>query len=371
MKFLLSALGLGVAAAVGPAWQQLQGYTFENYVNDFNMTYSEEQLATRKSIFDANFRTIVEHNMKNSTYKMNVNQFTALTEVEMAAFKGYNAQLGRQRKATLQVAQLPKLTGPLPTSIDWRSKGAVTDVKNQEMCGSCWAFASTETIESHVQIATGKLLELSPQQITACTPNLQHCGGTGGCSGAIAELAFDYVHTNGGLATEENYPYTAGSGVTGQCKKNVPPAATVSGHVKLTENNQDDLMNAVANIGPIAISVDASWGGYAEGIYDGCSKDATIDHAVQLVGYGEEAGTKYWIVRNSWGSGWGENGYIRLKRFDSSDAYCGTDRNPADGSGCSGGPSSVPVCGMCGILYDTSYPTGAKLVNGEEKTAQI
>lgn len=112
-------------------------------------------------------------------------------------------------------------------------------------------------------------------------------------------------------------------------------------------------------IEPVSISVDA--GGlfqhYYSGPYSACSKDAVIDHAIQLVGYDmSDSSNMYWIVRNSWGSYWGDNGYANLKMFASGDDYCGTDSNPADGSGCEGGPSSVKVCGMCGILYDNSYP---------------
>lgn len=365
MKLLFAGL-LAVSALAAPTWKQLDGYTFDQYVKDFGMHYSEEQLPVRQATFEKNFQTILAHNNNTaSTYKLNVNKFTAFSKEEMNQFKGYNKAAARQRRLQMPVARPMNSSAPLPTSVDWRNKGAVTPVKNQEACGSCWAFASTETIESHVQIASGKLLALSPQQITACTPNPNQCGGTGGCSGAIAELAFDYVAKNGGISTEADYPYTAGGGNTGTCKKE-PLAATVSGHVKLTENNLNDLMTAVATIGPISISVDADWGAYDSGVYDGCNKNAIIDHAVQLVGYGEEDGTKYWIVRNSWGEDWGESGYIRLKRFDSSDAYCGTDDQPGNGSGCSGGPASVPVCGMCGILYDTCYPTGAKVVQSEE-----
>jgi cathepsin L len=362
MKLLLIAL-VGVTAAK-PKWQELPGYTFEQYVVDFGFNYTAEEQPVRKWVFEKRLEGILAHNRdSSSTFKENVNKFTALTDVEMNKFKGYNRAQARAMKTLWSTATPVNSTG-YPASLDWRTKGAVTKIKNQESCGSCWAFASTETIESHVQIATGKLLDLSPQQITACTPNPDQCGGTGGCSGATAELAFDYISKNGGLATAADYPYTAGGGNTGSCLKK-PLAATVTGFTKNKENDLDGLMAAV-QLGPVSISVDASWGAYSEGIFDGCSKNAIIDHAVQLVGYGEDNGNKYWIVRNSWGEDWGEGGYIRLKRFDSSDAHCGTDNEPGNGSGCKGGPPSVKVCGMCGILYDTCYPTGAKLVNGEE-----
>lgn len=365
MKKVLLAIGYASAAyATTPKWDELDGYTFEKYVSDFGFDYTPEEVKARKYTFQQKLKTIQLHNSNlSSTYKENVNKFTALTDDEMNQFKGYNRAQARAMKSNWTYVD-PVGNGTYPASLDWRSKGAVSKIKNQEGCGSCWAFAATETIESHVQIASGKLLELSPQQITACTPNPDQCGGTGGCSGATAELAFDYTSKNGGIATAKAYPYTAGGGSTGKCKGSTKTSvATVTGHVKNKENDLDGLMAAV-QIGPVSISVDASWGAYSEGIYDGCKPNAVIDHAVQLVGYGQESGTKYWIVRNSWGENWGESGYIRLKRFDSSDAHCGTDAEPSNGSGCKNGPETVPVCGMCGILYDTCYPTGAKLVKG-------
>jgi len=136
----------------------------------------------------------------------------------------------------------------------------------------------------------------------------------------------------------------------------------VNSYVKLIENNATDLLNAVATIGPISVSVDAStWSFYSSGIFNGCSTvNPDINHAVQLVGYGTDAGTDYWLVRNSWGSSWGEKGYIRLYRGPKE--TCATDRNPQDGSGCDGGPATVQVCGTCGIWYDNSVPTSVSLL---------
>jgi len=137
------------------------------------------------------------------------------------------------------------------------------------------------------------------------------------------------------------------------------PQVGITGYETLPFNDADALADAVANIGPVSVSVDASrWFGYDGGIFDGCNKsNPDINHAVQLAGFGEENGTKYWLVRNSWGTGWGEDGYIRLRRYDTEP--CGTDVTPKDGNGCDGGASSVRVCGECGILSDSSYPTGA------------
>lgn len=247
----------------------------------------------------------------------------------------------------------------LPDSVDWRDQGAITPVKNQGSCGSCWAFASTETLESHHFLKNGDLPILAPQQLVDCTPNPDHCGGTGGCEGATAELAYTYlanISANGGQTTESQYPYTARDG---QCKDaSTTAAAKITGFQKLIENSYDDVITTLANVGPIAVAVDASrWSFYGGGIFNSCNNNVNIDidHLVQLVGYGVDGSTPYWLVRNSWGEGWGEKGYIRLERHDQ-DQYCGTDNTPLDGSGCSGGPPSVEVCGMCGVLYDTVIP---------------
>eukprot|EP00998_Keelungia_sp_KM082_P007536 NODE_3731_length_858_cov_104.875513_g3708_i0.p2 GENE.NODE_3731_length_858_cov_104.875513_g3708_i0~~NODE_3731_length_858_cov_104.875513_g3708_i0.p2 ORF type:complete len:269 (+),score=56.85 NODE_3731_length_858_cov_104.875513_g3708_i0:35-841(+) len=254
----------------------------------------------------------------------------------------------------------------LPHTVDWRKEGVVSSVKDQLHCGSCWAFASTETIESHVAINTGELMVLSPQQLVSCMPNPNQCGGTGGCAGAIAELAFDFVSKNG-MATEWTYSYTSGGGDSGTCKFNkttTPPVVTVTGFEKLPNNSYDALMTAVATKGPIAISVQANvWKDYEGGVFAGCSNysDIDLDHAVQLVGYGTDPKDgDYWLVRNSWNTIWGEAGYIKLAR--SATPKCGTDPTPQDGSACKGHDGPQHVCGECGILFDTCYPTGAKLL---------
>jgi len=296
---------------------------------------------------------------------MSVNKFTDMTEAELKFFRGYNFALGRRVSSGNETQpcdqQYVSIPGALPASVDWRNKGVITPVKDQGQCGSCWAHATTETIESHLAIATGNLTVLSVQDVTSCAPNPYNCGGTGGCGGSIAELGFNYVRGNG-IATETNWPYTATTGVCNQNQHVM--TAIVAGCVKLGENNYNDLMNAVANVGPIAVSVDASrWSSYSSGVYDGCDaeKDMDIDHVVQLVGYGTDNGKDYWLVRNSWGPNWGENGYIRLLRHsDGSMNWCQKDTTPSDGSGCDGGPPVITVCGECGIWYDNSYPTGTK-----------
>jgi len=139
------------------------------------------------------------------------------------------------------------------------------------------------------------------------------------------------------------------------------PDVAITGYVDLPTNNYTSLMAAVNKYGPIAISVDASWGGYESGVYSPPSSGikTTIDHAVQLVGYGKEKGKMYWLVRNSWGTSFGEEGYIKLERFGEGMEPCGTDQNSQSGFGCKGDPKTITVCGTSGVLSGSSYPTGA------------
>jgi cathepsin L len=208
------------------------------------------------------------------------------------------------------------------------------------------------------------LFDLSVQQVASCTPNPLECGGTGGCNGATAELAFDYVAKSHGIYQEYQWGYNSYYGDNKDCK--VPgvtrPVATIGDYVQLPINNYQALMNAIATVGPIAISVDAStWHSYSSGIFDGCNQtNPDINHGVVLVGYGEEEGKKYWIVRNSWSATFGEKGFIRVARYDNEDERCGSDITPQDGVACKGQNDPVKVCGTCGIVYDTAYPTGAK-----------
>jgi len=346
----------------------LSTYTMHQYVKDFDKHYNQHQYELHEKIFNSRIAEIISHNADPSQmYQMGVNKFTDLTEEELKSYRGYNlglssrifsGQLGNDDPCVDSVPY----SGALPASVDWRTaKPAVlTPVKDQGQCGGCWAFATTEAIESALALASGNLTNLSPQNVISCTPNPDHCGGTGGCGGATAELGFGYVAAHG-IAGADVYPYKA---QTGTCNETITKTAIIEGCVKLGENNYTDLVAAVATVGPLAVSVDASkWSTYMSGIFNGCDTevDIDIDHVVQLVGYGSEKGTDYWIVRNSWGSSWGEEGYIRLLRHsDGSDKWCKNDVVPGDGSGCDGGPPTITVCGECGIWYDNSYPTGAK-----------
>jgi len=248
---------------------------------------------------------------------------------------------------------------PLPKEKDWTSLTTFSYVKNQANCGSCWAIASETVIEAHYEINhDGDHQIFSTQQIVECTPNPRHCGGDGGCKGATAELAMDWVAKNG-LALSSEVPYKGSDGActaTTKQKSGGGAAFGMIGWETLPKNEYEPLVRALTDHGPVAVSVAASgWFAYDSGIFNGCGKDNVIDHAVVALGYGEEDGTKYWLIQNSWGNDWGEEGIVRLERH-AEGGYCGMNNDPQKGVACKGETAPVPVCGMCGVLFDSVVP---------------
>jgi len=363
----MSSLLAVVAAKT--TWKELDGYSFEKFVSEFGMKYQPSELESRRALFTSELARVKAHNAKNLSWKEGVNKFSAMTADEKKAFHGISKGHLQAQKGSLKHAQsLPKdfklkAASELPTNVDWRTSGIVSTVKDQGHCGSCWAFAATATIESHVAKATGLLFDLSPEQIAMCSPNPDSCGGTGGCAGATHEVAFEYLTNSDGFYQEFQYPYTSYTGTNNDCA--IPavgaPKATINGYVVLPSNEYTPLLNAIATVGPIAITVDASeWHSYESGIFNGCNQvNPDLNHGVVLVGYGTEDGQDYWLVRNSWNANFGEAGYIRVARTSDEAGRCGSDITPTDGTACAGNDDPINVCGTCGILYDTSYPLNA------------
>lgn len=347
---------------------------FDDFVKTHDKKYnSPEEFQDRLQVFAENLREIENHNARmDKTWTKGVNAFTDLTAQEFRSIhaSGLLNLVKREGDHSNNLADTLTPVSELPESKDWRDDGVISAVRSQGQCGSCWAFATAEQLESYLAINTGKLEILSPQHITSCTPNPMHCGGTGGCYGSLTEIGLTYAHMMG-VVREEDYPYTSGTtGETGECMydaESQTAAVYVRGYETLPHNSLEAVMNHIANVGPLGISVDASvWHSYQGGVFDGCSYDENIviNHGVQLVGYGTDAEHgDYWIVRNSWGPEWGENGFIRLKR--ESEALCGTDSTPSMGTACEGDGNAVQkVCGMCGVLFDTTYPIGADTTSG-------
>jgi len=368
---------LVVVCEAATKWFDLEKtqYTFEKYTREFQKRYtSQEQKQFRKGIFESNLQKILIHNRDDSkTWKEGVNQWTDRTEEERGLVLGlkkgllYEQKFNSQQKMTVKSTPVEAVED-LPGDIDWRTKGIITAVKDQGQCGSCWTFGTTETIESYWSLATNELEDLSEQQILDCVPNPDQCGGTGGCNGGTPELAYAGIQKLGGLAAEWTYPYVSyftqpqACLLNGSSQYKPPPMVQLNGFTTLPANQYQPVLNHIGTTGPLAINVDASsWFAYETGVYNGCNQtDPDIDHVVQLVGYGTDPQLgDYWLVRNSWNPTWGESGYIRLMK--SATPVCGWDTQPSDGTGCKNGPPKVQVCGTCGILFDTSYPTIAAL----------
>ncbi|KAE8573289.1 digestive cysteine proteinase 1 [Halyomorpha halys] len=273
-------------------------------------TKEEDQL--RKNIYLDNKFRVVKHNKLYDngaeTYRLGINNFADLTSTEFRKLmKGYKAPISRATEHYVSSANVK-----LPDSVDWRTKGAVTPIKNQGGCGSCWAFSTTGSIEGQHFLKTGKLVSLSEQNLIDCSKD----EGNLGCSGGWMDWAFEYVKKNNGIDTEESYPYT---GEDDSCAfKSASVGATITGYVDIPKGNETALQTAVANIGPVSVAIDASsyqFQLYESGIYyvASCSTE-DLDHAVLAVGYGSDNGKDYWLVKNSWGEDWGISGYIKMTR---------------------------------------------------------
>lgn len=258
----------------------------------------------------------------------------------------------------------------LPESVDWSSN--VSPAPSQGGCGDCWAFAATACVESHLAIGEGSAVEkLSEMNMFECSPNPQQCGGTGKCEGSIPELGWNYIadltaKNQGGMYLADDLPYEAGDKDCEGLVGSLSPIVGLTGWTLLPSNDYKATMNAVHKVGPLALAVAAGdWSLYESGVLS--SESTTVNHAVVLAGYGvdETTGEKYYLIRNSWGPEYGENGYIRVKRTDDDDNVCGIDSSPLEGIACAldenGNKLNVEhpsVCGNSAILFDVSYPVG-------------
>ncbi|KAL3845910.1 hypothetical protein ACJIZ3_003313 [Penstemon smallii] len=304
---------------------------FETWIDKHGKAYKNlEEKLHRFEIFKDNLKHIDEKNKVNSNYWLGLNEFADLSHDE---FK--KMYLG------LKVDQLPNRNESpeefkyrdfevLPKSVDWRTKGAVTRIKNQGSCGSCWAFSTVAAVEGINQIATGNLTELSEQELIDCDTTYNN-----GCNGGLMDYAFSYIVSNGGLHKEEDYPYLMEEGTCEQ-NRGESDVVTISGYHDVPANDEQSLLKALANQ-PLSVAIDASgrdFQFYSGGVFDGhCGTD--LDHGVAAVGYGTSKGIDYVIVKNSWGPKWGEKGFIRMKR------------------------NTGKTAGMCGINKMASFPTKA------------
>jgi cathepsin L len=363
---------------------------FNDWVTKHGRTYTPLEYQMRRALFLMRFNAVEKFNAYpigdeegHRLWTASINEFADRTDAERADVLGYRRPLAKSTpggKAGTSLIQLQEGSAKpdLPETIDWRNLTISKNVRSQGFCGSCWAFTVISVLEAHYEIHSAKggaPRHFSPQQVVDCTPNPHACGGTGGCDGATVELGFDWVMKNG-LASEDEVPYSA---MTGTCSKgthqdgsyakgekemtgNKAAAQTgesigMVGYHTLPSNEDAPLAEAVMKYGPVGVAVAADeWFEYAGGVFDGCAPGGTLNHAVTLYGYGKDKGTNvpYWLIRNSYGKGWGEEGFIRLRRFKDEPKEgqnCGNDNDPMEGVMCKGSKTtSVEVCGMCGVL---------------------
>eukprot|EP00929_Paragymnodinium_shiwhaense_P028181 TRINITY_DN16397_c0_g1_i1.p1 TRINITY_DN16397_c0_g1~~TRINITY_DN16397_c0_g1_i1.p1 ORF type:complete len:425 (-),score=51.09 TRINITY_DN16397_c0_g1_i1:348-1622(-) len=413
LRLTVGLAAIAQAAQVEPLHQggASSSSDFDGFRSQHSREYApgSEEYVTRKALFHERLALIEAHNSRSQgrLWTASLNKLVDRTEDELSRLCGWvnvPGSSGGGGGVSLLSSGVETVPGlhQLPEQVDWRSLSMAHAVPDQGQCGSCWAVSTASMLQGRSELQMKINRTFSAQQLVNCVANPHKCGGDGGCAGATVELAMAYIEEQG-LKTEEELQY-AGKDLS--CEQ--PPSAALAqtsspatkrrsglsaahGHVdgivaasfiqlgagrftkkrggsslglrgwnKLPENRALPLLHA-ASEGPLAISVAAgSWFWYGGGIFDGCSKDVVINHAVTLFGYGTEIKddkpVAYWLVRNSWGKDWGENGFIRLFRHnkpEEDEAYCGTDSDPKAGLACAPYPKEVKVCGMCGMLYDS------------------
>lgn len=295
MKFLFLFVACVGAATINTDMTDAFGV----FMKEYGRTYSSvEEYAEKLSIFADNMERVAKmnaaHVLINGEAVFGVTKFSDISPEEFKAnYLGYIPSNKTVQRVTLD--------GPVANDIDWTQKGATTAVKDQGRCGSCWAFSAVAAIESYAHLAGKGLIKLSTQQVNSCDKR------DGGCNGGNTESAYTYVKGAGGIEKDSDYPYTSGGGSTGTCKFNKGRVAiSITGYTSISRGESS--LKTALNAGPASVCLAASkWQSYRGGILSSC--DNQVDHCVQATGY---AGSSSWTLRNSWGTGWGEGGHIRL-----------------------------------------------------------
>jgi histolysain len=297
---------------------------FDEWVKQHNKHYTPTESIKRRAIFEMNGKFVKKFN-KHHSFKLSLDgPFAAMTNEE------YNKLLGKFDVNSQNIHVEHQHIKSIPDSVDWRAQGKVTSIKDQAQCGSCYAFSSIASIESNYLIAgntkfTVNNLDLSEQQVVDCSTK------NNGCNGGSLLYVMQYVKKEG-LMQEKDYSYT---GTVGTCKYDETKVVIAnSGETTIQQRSEKDLTEALAS-NVVAVAIDASHASfqlYKSGIYDEPKcKELILDHGVTAVGYGSENGQDYYIVKNSWGTSWGEDGYIRMSRNKNN---------------------------QCGIASGAVYPTG-------------
>jgi C1A family cysteine protease len=350
---------------------------FQKWVDEYKIEVRDNEHFRKIFIkWEDNHNYIEKINAQNLTYTLDHNQFSGMDSEEFSQYLGYSnadGMLGRKfnpdkikktvdttkclyncvnhHKEVSTLKTIECVTGcldsdklmveSLPDSIDWSTKGAVTPVKNQGQCGSCWSFSTTGALEGAFYLKTGTLDSFSEQQLVDCDnrQNKENKGKDMGCNGGLMDNAFSWIERNNGLCTESSYPYESGTTKTGgSCKTTceVVPGSKITNFIDVTPKSDNDMMAALSQQ-PVSIAIQADQKDfqlYKSGVFTG-SCGTGLDHGVLAVGYGKSHdGIDFYKVKNSWGTTWGDNGYILLGRGDEFNK----------GSG------------QCGMLLSASYP---------------
>ncbi|KAK5579957.1 hypothetical protein RB653_009646 [Dictyostelium firmibasis] len=325
MRFILLIVLMFTALAAGRRLS-IEESKFIAFQNKYNKIYSADEYLVKFETFKSNLLNIDALNKKaaslKSDTKFGVNKFADLSKEEFR--KSYLN--GKPAIMTEDLPKFPELSDDIvsvtPTAFDWRTKGAVTPVKNQGQCGSCWSFSTTGNVEGQHYLAGNTLVGLSEQNLVDCDhdcmtyDNQNVCNA--GCDGGLQPNAYSYIIKNGGIDFESTYPYTA---VDGECKFNPANVGAKITSYAMVPQNETQIAAYLYQHGPLAIAADAEeWQFYIGGVFDlPCGQ--SLDHGILIVGFSAQntivgKNTPYWIVKNSWGEDWGEQGYLKVERGD-------------------------------------------------------
>jgi len=318
------------------------------YGRNANHHSHQKTIEDRRSAFNENIEKIKQHNSKGLSWRMGVNQFSDLTSEEFGKLMSFD-MCRKTMNTTLkkfmdrQKGRLPQMKNPRnAATVDWRStnnplgKVAVTAVKNQGSCGSCWSFSTTGSLEGANVVAGHELVSLSEQQLVSCDKT------DSACQGGLMDYAFEWIESNGGITSEAKYPYVSGTGYAPACdqSKTTSIYATVKSYHDVTSSSVSAMETAL-NIGPVSIAIEAdqsAFQSYSSGVFT-ATCGTNLDHGVLAVGYGHDSssGLDYWIMKNSWATSWGMDGYMYMDKSYSASA------------------------GQCGILLQPSYPVAGDI----------
>jgi len=329
LTVLLVSASAATSAFVDPNYE----LKFSEWVKDFRMTFQNDmhrETVLQKWISNHKFIQFV--NSQNLTYTLGHNQFSGMDSAEFSSWVKRGVPIPIESsfmEQQLRGSYFSLTSESFPDSVDWVAKGAVTPVKDQGQCGSCWSFSTTGALEGAYYNKYGKLVSFSEQQLVDCD-NLSHGGKDHGCNGGLMDNAFSWIMKNGGLCTESAYPYVSGTTKTsGTCQTSCSnvDGSRATGFVDVSPNSDVAMMNAIA-LQPVSVAIEADqreFQLYKSGVFTSAC-GTNLDHGVLVVGYGTEAGQDYYKIKNSWSSSWGEGGYIRIGRgsqYNSGKGQCG------------------------------------------------